>query len=436
MMLDDPALPAAPVLLDREAATALLQPAVQAGGGRLLELTPHHARYQRGRRLAVRYGAKVTWAAGNTTTETYAALIDTEGFPPEVAVLHDDAGTAVGVWAYPHDPFLPGLPAAASPASVRALLAELGATDGPVRITPRVYRPTARAVLSILGTGGACYLKVLPPGRAAPLHTLHDTLHRLLPVPASYGFSASQGIVVLEALRGEPLSASLTRHVRLPSPEELLGLLDRVADAPSSADAPSTPSTPSERFADYAATLGRVLPSEAMRAAAIADAADDGWSPDRTVHGDFYEAQVLVDDGRVTGLLDVDSLRRGDNADDLATLLAHLEVLAWVRPASAVRIRTYLDAVAEVATGRVAPDRLARRVAGTLLGLAAWPFRAQRANWPDETADLLGVAESWLPPRPSSAVRGYERTLMPLSSSPQMEGQQWVATDERKGQRR
>ncbi|MPZ89720.1 MAG: hypothetical protein GEU81_17025, partial [Nitriliruptorales bacterium] len=291
-MVNDPALPGAPVLLDRDAAAALLRPAVEAGGGGLEEITPHHARYQQGRRLAVRYGVRTSWPDGRRTTETYAALIDVEDLPPGIAVLHDGAGTRIGVWAYPYDPFLPGLPAAAAPASVRRLLTELGAQDGPVRITPRVYRPTSRAVLAVTGVGGSCYLKVVRPDRAEALHALHETLSGHLPIPASYGCAGRQGIVVLEALRGEPLGAALSRGAPVPSPADLLDLLDRVADVPAT-DGQAAP--PNDTFADHAATMARLLPSETSRATAIAAAAAGEWVPDRTVHGDFYEAQVLVE---------------------------------------------------------------------------------------------------------------------------------------------
>src|SRR5699024_10283018 len=50
--------------------------------------------------------------------------------------------------------------------------------------------------------------------------------------------------------------------------------------------------------------------------------------PHDVVHGDFYEAQVFVEDGRVVGLLDIDTVGPGRRADDLACLLAHLSVLA------------------------------------------------------------------------------------------------------------
>lgn len=428
-MVNDPALPGAPVLLNRDAVAALLGPAVEAGGGSLENATPHHARYQRGRRLAVRYGVGVSWPDGRRTTETYAALIDAEGLPAGIAVLDGGAGTRIGVWAYPYDPFLPGLPAAAAPASVRRLLIELGAQDGPVRISPRVYRPTSRAVLAVTGAGGSCYLKVLHPDRAEALHALHEALSDRLPVPASYGYAGPQGIVVLEALRGEPLSAALTAGAPVPSPHDLLDLLDRVAEAPASV---GQPTPPEEALADHVATLARLLPSEASRATAIAEAATGDWVPDRTVHGDFYEAQVLVERGRVTGLLDVDRLRPGDAVDDLATLLAHLEVLAWARPATAARIRAYRDGVAEAAGARVPTDDLGRRVAGALLGLAGWPFRAQRPGWPAQTSGLLDLAERWLPAGagPRSQV-AHESALMSLSSSSQRRRQQWTTSDER-----
>ena len=50
------------------------------------------------------------------------------------------------------------------------------------------------------------------------------------------------------------------------------------------------------------------------------------------VHGDFYEGQLLADDGRVTAVLDIDTAGPGERSDEWATLLAHLSALALEPP--------------------------------------------------------------------------------------------------------
>src|SRR5690625_7159783 len=50
--------------------------------------------------------------------------------------------------------------------------------------------------------------------------------------------------------------------------------------------------------------------------------------PHDVVHGDFYEAQVFVDDGKVVGLLDIDKVGTGRRAAALASLLAYVRDLA------------------------------------------------------------------------------------------------------------
>jgi aminoglycoside phosphotransferase (APT) family kinase protein len=113
------------------------------------------------------------------------------------------------------------------------------------------------------------------------------------------------------------------------------------------------------------------------------------------VHGDFYEGQLLAEDGAVTGLLDVDTAGRGHRIDDWATLLAHLVVLEQVLPGAAAlpRYRAELHAAA---LRRWPAGQLAPRVAAVLLGLATGPFRVQQQGWPERTAARLATAEEAL----------------------------------------
>ncbi|MGC8035516.1 phosphotransferase, partial [Salmonella enterica] len=47
-------------------------------------------------------------------------------------------------------------------------------------------------------------------------------------------------------------------------------------------------------------------------------------------HGDFYEANVLMQEETISCLLDVDSLGPGHRVDDLACFLGHVAVLPAV----------------------------------------------------------------------------------------------------------
>ncbi len=103
------------------------------------------------------------------------------------------------------------------------------------------------------------------------------------------------------------------------------------------------------------------------------------------MHGDLYEAQLLLAGGDVVGVLDVDGAGAGQRIDDLANLLGHLAVLG------------HHGYRRELAAGLpVAPADLATRVAAVVLGLATGPFRVQSRGWPQATEARLALAEELL----------------------------------------
>src|SRR5699024_5102634 len=117
--------------------------------------------------------------------------------------------------------------------------------------------------------------------------------------------------------------------------------------------------------------------------------------PHDVVHGDFYEAQVFVEDGRVVGLLDIDTVAPGRRADDLACLLAHLSVLADYGNAGRID-RATLEGVEEaIRTGqgifaeRVDSTALALRSAGVVLSLATGLHRQREAAWEAGTEAIV-----------------------------------------------
>ena len=113
------------------------------------------------------------------------------------------------------------------------------------------------------------------------------------------------------------------------------------------------------------------------------------------VHGDLYEAQLMVNRGRITGLLDIDTAGSGFRVDDYANFCAHLSVLAQMtdRPRQVRRFGASLLAHAET----LHPRRvLRRRIASAVLGLAAGPFRVLESNWEANTARRLDLAVQWL----------------------------------------
>jgi hypothetical protein len=408
--MDDPRLPGVGSLLG-DAAREVLVPAVGAAGGRLRTVHVTQVRYTPGGRVLVRYAAEVEWADGSRRTETFGALLQSRAvrapdageaaddeLPSGLSVVERADGVRVGVWRYPHDPFLPGLPHAAYPEGVRQILERLGvgpqgrAGAGDIRLEPLVYRPGSRAVIRVRAGGAALYLKVLRPGAATRLRELHDAFGPHVPVPRCLGWSDELGIVALEALGGATMTRPLVDGGALPPPSALLGMLRRLAHA----EVPSSPAPARGGIHGHASLLSTALPAAAGEVEDIlAAAADVGTGPPRTVHGDFYSAQVLVRDGVISGLLDIDGARPGGPLDDIANLCGHLVALAHVHPGSAGRIDTYRAEVTE-ALGAVDHPALQRMTLGVLLGLATTPFRRQEPQWEERTMAWLAACRAFM----------------------------------------
>jgi hypothetical protein len=319
----------------------------------------------------------------------------TGDIPAGALVLGDDTDR-VAVWRFPHDPALPGLVSACDEVAVARLLEETGLGGGPVRLRTRAYRPRRRAVIEAVGPRGRLFIKVVRPERVEALHGRHRMLvHGGIPAPQSLGWT-HQGILVLQALPGCTLRRALrSRKTLIPAGGDILALLDRLPQELAEG-------TPRRSWLDkaphYAAVIGAALPTEAARAARLAEAlttaAGPAWAG--PVHGDFYESQLLVDRGRVCGLLDVDTAGAGDKLDDLACLLGHLSVLGQSDRDRAPIINRAGAGYLRAFEAAVPPGELRRRVAAVVLSLATGSHRVQERDWSAATRRRLDLAESWL----------------------------------------
>ncbi|BCB88269.1 phosphotransferase [Phytohabitans suffuscus] len=361
--------------------------------GRLLSWRARQVDHQPGRGCTAAYEVRVRWPDGRDTHERMAAC--TGRVPPGVTVL-DDGAERVGVWRYPFDPDLPALAAAADGTAVAALLDGFGLGGGPVRLALRAYRPRRRAVIEAVGERGRLFLKVVRPSRVQWLHERHRMLAAAgVPAAPSLGHTPD-GLLVLQALPGRTLRQVLRDgHPVLPPAHAVLALLDRL---PADLTRGRRRRTWAEKAPHYAAVVGAALPPVAERAAALAAAigAECGHGEVGPVHGDLYEAQLLVAGDRVTGLLDIDTAGPGERVDDLACVLGHLSVLADLyRPQATVINRLgarYLGAFERV----VDPADLRYRVGAVVLSLATGPHRVQEPGWPAATRRRLDLAERWV----------------------------------------
>ena len=386
--LADPEMPAVATLL-ADPVPGPIEAAVDAAGGAVAEATPTQVTWWPGTSISVQYRAVVEGGemAG------IQSLVAVGGRIPKGAAIVGSEDEKVGVWRVPFDPALPGLPAALDNERARQILASLGADDGPVRTVLKAYRPGRRAVVGVNGPAQAIYLKLVRPKKVEELHRDHKMLPEGLPVPHSLGFSADLGILALQAMPGLTLRDVLEAPDQpLPEPAALSRLLTTFPDPPGGRVRPSI----IERVPAIADLVVRLVPSEE---AAIARFLDQLGEEDvdelAPVHGDFYEAQVLVQDGAVSGLIDVDTYGLGRRGDDPGVMLGHLAL--WQTMSSQPeRVRLYARSLVAHWDRLYDPADIRRRAAATLFTLATGPFRVQSADWPGETARRIALAQQWL----------------------------------------
>lgn len=391
-ILADPAVPAADLLGD--GSSDLIAAVLDTAGASISSSRPAQTSYYPGRSLTVSHQVRVRWADGTSTDESI--VLSSGRKPPRDAVSFSDGDHQVVAWRVPHDPWLPGLPAALSPVTVGSLFDQLGLPSSGLRTRLRAYRPGRRAVVEVTGPGARAFLKVVPTRSVEKLHRAHEQLSGPLPVPASLGWSAEHGIVVLQALPGRTLRQAMLAGFGLPGASALLATLDLLPEVEGAeGDVPVD-----WRGHEFAELIASVAPDLDLRVRTLAEemapfkqrAAE---APVVPVHGDFYEAQLLVDGGRVTGLLDVDTFGPGRRIEDLATMVGHLAVMAIGSPRRGT-IERYASRLLEHFDREVDPATLRAGIAGIALGLATGPFRVLDHDWHRHTEARVDLAERWL----------------------------------------
>lgn len=416
----DPALPVGDLLGD--GGRRLIERHLAGAGLTLLDARPVAMFYRPEQSVVARFTAQVRPsppAGGKRTGE------DGEGSRgPDreetaerltVAVACDQASPPQ-VWTFPDDPDLPGLPAAHRPPPAPRPLRRRAQEDEPAASPEAVemirYRPRRRAVLRYrLARERVLYAKVLPPGRAR--HTL-TAAERIRPGTGGGALrlalaapGPAPGALLVPALAGRPLRDLLLVGESLPHPARLARLSDDLAALCSPAPArplPASPARVSLSSATEAARLaGHLLPGLRATAASILEVVAQGVEAGpavegRPVHGDLYEAQVLLGEGGTLGLVDLDDLGLGDPLLDAATFSAHLAALALAAPDRAGGIRAYRFHLRRAFLDHLgADDRALRwREAYALLLLAPGPFRALRPDWPSAVTDRMHVAAALL----------------------------------------
>jgi len=113
------------------------------------------------------------------------------------------------------------------------------------------------------------------------------------------------------------------------------------------------------------------------------------------VHGDFYDKQAIVCDGKVR-LIDLDAARLDNPLLDLGSYTAHLErpmdSIGMSRTEVELQKETLLNRYAEL-TGSICEKQLNNFIALGLFDLIHQPFRNWAGDWPALTEQLLNRVE-------------------------------------------
>ncbi|PLL13611.1 hypothetical protein C0V75_09650 [Tabrizicola sp. TH137] len=300
----------------------------------------------------------------------------------QVAELRFDPASGLLLRRPGSDAKLPGLRLLADPGLAADTLAGLGLA-GPFRIDLVAHRLGRRAVLRIRHSKGLAYARLRSPtasaGRAAVAH--HRSLWQALPagaalrLPAPLGEDRALGLALYAALPGHPLHLrGLRGFAGIEATARALSDLQQIAT-----DAPLWTAE------DEIALLGRWLDRIAaifpelwphLSAQFAAQKADFRKLPPMapvTCHRDLHEGQILHFRGRA-GILDFDTLSRGDPAQDLGNLQAHLDLAGLRQGRSLAAYATAMERnFPHLPLSRIAVWRRAARLRLAMI----WAFSAE-----------------------------------------------------------
>ncbi|HEY5820612.1 MAG TPA: phosphotransferase [Propionibacteriaceae bacterium] len=392
-------------LLASPAVADLLAAAAAHAGGSLVTWRLDHIDASPGHSTTATYVATVDWPRGRRD-ELFGASVRVGGRSgtDERAVIFGDGDREVAVWLYPDDPDLPGLRRAAVPEQLVALLIAERVVDASV--APRQlalemisYRPRRRAVLKAVVTTAAgpltFYVKVLREGVFADTVTRHELLLGAgIPAPLVSAATADF-VLVLKELPGRPLARAIFDEALPCRAEDMVALLDALPATaavlprrPPWTDAVTTYAEMVERFSPTLRPQLRWLVGEIGAGLA-------GLPPGQeATHGDFHEGQVFVSGGRISGLLDIDTVGPGRRADDLACMVAHLSTVQRMNVEQAAGLSRLISLWLPAFDARVDPYELRLRAAGVIISLATGPYRGQEPHWERETAAMIATAEA------------------------------------------
>lgn len=365
-----------------------------AESGSLIE-TPAHGRLYAGER------AERTWSSRSFNRLLERAVRHHPHPPALRAAYVPEIGALVQL--YPLDEDLPGLVRAASSRTMRRVLGEAlsGELGGrPERCRPLLvrYKPARKALLRYeLGGArvGGVYGKLQTNDRGVAVYEAGRALLGAgVRTAAPVAYLSDLRMLVHEEAPG-------TRLADLRATPAFGAWMGEAAEALARLHAAEPPSLSPYAHEDEAravtaaaGAVGAVLPGLAAGAARLAgtvarELTGVSGRP-TTIHGDFYDDQVLVSQAGVV-ILDLEEVRWGDPALDVGNFLAHQSRWEDASAGAGGARATFLDAYA-AHRPEVLPSVLLFEAAA-LLKLAIGPFRRLEPDWPEGVERLLHLCE-------------------------------------------
>jgi hypothetical protein len=224
-----------------------------------------------------------------------------------------------------------------------------------------------------------------------------------LRTPRLLGYSERHKVVLVDRVNGKPLRRFLEGAC-----PDLLGAMELSARAladwhtiPPPPLAPPLPD-PIEELTAAVRTVSTLLPEASSLVSELSDqlgrTAPRTASPHVLLHGDFYYDQVLLRSGGRVRFLDLDEIRIGHPAHDVASFCAHLQGLSirggMTGKACAEATERFVETYQGNAPHPVPEELLQWHLSMALLRLAPAPFRRFDFDWDHQMHALLQSALS------------------------------------------
>jgi len=302
------------------------------------------------------------------------------------------------VWEHPNDPGLPGLATASIPERVQQ---QWGQGADLLDLQTVSYRPLRRAVLKAKFSHESSwyFLKVLRKDAQLLWHKHVLLAQAGVPVPQVVGAVVDE-VVAFRTVPGIPMARAIMDSATPPISGSLI--IDLLTSFPASlSDVPVRPAW-TDRLHWYAHAARTAVPQYSQRIDALKASIDEVLEhaergPLVTNHGDFYEANVFVSNGTISGLIDIDSAGPGYLIDDLACFIGHLAVLPTLdRRYAHVPgfVDYYLNEFAQYLEAQgISISGLYARSASVVLTLIAGARDEEDPHWESSALARLEVAE-------------------------------------------